>query len=60
MYANAALRVDCPLPRFLTERAVAYRSVPKSAVRKHILAEERERPVALLAKEEWCCDRATD
>jgi hypothetical protein len=60
MYANLALKADYPLPRFLTDQAAVYRSAPRTVVRQRIMAEEPEQSVTLLAKEEWCCDRATD
>ena len=59
MYANTALKADYLLPRFLTDRAVPYRSLPR-AVRKQTFIEKQRSPIVLLAKEEWCCDRATD
>lgn len=60
MYQNTALKADDFLPRFLTEQRAVYRRVPHGLIREKRIAEDQDQPVALLAKEEQSCDRATD
>jgi hypothetical protein len=60
MSQNTALKADDVLPRFLTEQRAVYRRVPRGVVRQKVIAEDQDQPDALLAKEELCCDQATD
>jgi hypothetical protein len=60
MYENvAALKTDYASPRFLIGKTVLGRNLSK-AVKNRVIMQKQEDSVALLAKEEWCCDWATD
>lgn len=57
MYGSAMLKADCHQTRFLMEKT-GYSQL--SGTKKKGVIESKRLSLALLAKEKWCCDRATD